>query len=108
MATKNSPGTFDCYANALPDEPLFVLLARDPQAPALLRAWADGRELAIARGSRPASDEAMVHEAKLCADEMERWRKRNDGAWRNACTFPQVRGHCIKRAHPIDEACELA
>ena len=26
MGTKNNPGKFDCYANAKPDEPLFVLL----------------------------------------------------------------------------------
>lgn len=29
MGTKNNPGAFDCYANAEPDEPMFVLLARD-------------------------------------------------------------------------------
>jgi hypothetical protein len=28
MGTKNVPGKFDCYANALPDEPTFVLLGR--------------------------------------------------------------------------------
>lgn len=37
MGTKNRPGTFDCYAAAGPDEPLFVLLGRDPVAPLLVR-----------------------------------------------------------------------
>ena len=40
MSTKNNPGNFDCYANAAPDEPMFVLLARDPIAPILVRIWA--------------------------------------------------------------------
>jgi hypothetical protein len=30
MGTKSNPGPFDCYAKAEPDEPMFVLLARDP------------------------------------------------------------------------------
>lgn len=34
MGTKNNPGAFDCYANAEPDEPMFVLLGRDKHAPA--------------------------------------------------------------------------
>ena len=28
MGTKNNPGRFDCYGNAEPDEPIFVLLGR--------------------------------------------------------------------------------
>ena len=32
MATKNNPGKFDCYTNAEPDEPMFILLGRDPVA----------------------------------------------------------------------------
>ncbi|HAW11807.1 MAG TPA: aspartate decarboxylase, partial [Chloroflexi bacterium] len=30
MGTKNNPGKFDCYDDAHPDEPMFVLLGRDP------------------------------------------------------------------------------
>lgn len=40
MGTKNDPGKFDCYANAEPDEPMFVLLARDISAKYLTAAWA--------------------------------------------------------------------
>ncbi len=41
MGTKNKPGAFDCYANAKPDEPMFVLLGRDPTgAPLVLYWWA--------------------------------------------------------------------
>lgn len=39
MGTKNNPGKFDCYAHAAPDEPMFVLLGRDPCAPTIVAAW---------------------------------------------------------------------
>ena len=39
MGTKNNPGTFDCYANAEGDEPMFVLLGRDKHAPTLVWLW---------------------------------------------------------------------
>lgn len=39
MATKNNPGDYDCYAHAEPDEPMFVLLARDPLAEYLTAVW---------------------------------------------------------------------
>jgi hypothetical protein len=82
MGSKNTPGKFDCYANALPDEPMFILLARDFNAPYLVEDWAARREEAIARKMRPESDRAMVKEARDCAMNMRTWRVRNDGAWR--------------------------
>lgn len=82
MGTKNDPGEFDCYANALPDEPMFILLGRDPSAPDLVNEWADLRAEEISNGKRPHSDLAMVDEARQCATEMRMWRRRNDGAWR--------------------------
>lgn len=39
MGTKNNPGKFDCYANADPDEPMFVLLGRDRLAGHLVSIW---------------------------------------------------------------------
>jgi hypothetical protein len=66
MGTKNSPGTFDCYVNAEPDEPMFVLLARDEHAPELVLEWAGRRE---ALGESP----EKVAEARACADAMSRW-----------------------------------
>lgn len=39
MGTKNNPGKFDCYANADPDEPMFVLLGRDRLAAHLVSIW---------------------------------------------------------------------
>lgn len=82
MGTKNNPGAFDCYANALPDEPHFTLLARDPFAPHLLYNWASQREEAVIAGHRPMADMEMVAEARDCADAMVKWRKENDGVWR--------------------------
>lgn len=73
MATKNDPGRFDCYANAEPDEPLFVLLARDEDAPGLIDLWADVRE---ERGE-PAD---KVQEARDCAEAMRQWRNENRAA----------------------------
>lgn len=40
MGTKRKPDQFDCYERAEPDEPLFTLLARDPQASDLVALWA--------------------------------------------------------------------
>jgi hypothetical protein len=82
MGSKNNPGDFDCYHNALPDEPMFILLARDPNAPNLVDEWAVGRMRDIALNLRPKSDLPMVDEAQKCAADMRRWRKENDGAWR--------------------------
>jgi hypothetical protein len=82
MGTKSSPAKFDCYENALPDEPMFILLARDPIAPELVDQWATERHDAIERGDRPASDMAMVTEAYSCARSMYEWRRDNGGKWR--------------------------
>jgi hypothetical protein len=64
MGTKENPGDFDCYANAAPDEPMFILLGRDPMAPTLARLWACLREMA-------GEDLAKVDEARRCATMME-------------------------------------
>lgn len=82
MGSKTNPGNFDCYANALSDEPMFILLARDPTAPAIVREWAELREAAIETGNRPRSDMAMVVEARDCALQMETWRREHNGEWR--------------------------
>lgn len=77
MGTKNQPGEFDCYANADPDEPMFVLLARDIHAPLTVEEWAARRERQIDLGIKPESDRPMVDEARQCAAAMRRWRSEN-------------------------------
>lgn len=66
MATKNNPGKFDCYANAEPDEPMFILLARDPMAPILVELWASLR-------AHAAGNPSKVAKARAVAAAMRRW-----------------------------------
>lgn len=75
MGTKNNPGPFDCYAKADPDEPLFILRAKDPLAPALVRMWAHVRE--VYDGRLGLIDSRKYLEAHDCAREMENWRAKN-------------------------------
>lgn len=79
MGTKSNPGKFDCYENAAPDEPMFILLARDSSSPELVRAWAENRRFLIMSGDKPREDLPMVHEAMDCADRMIAWRERVKG-----------------------------
>jgi hypothetical protein len=82
MGTKLQELRNGCFARAMDDEPMLVLLARDQSAPALARAWADQREADINAGRKPASDMEQVQSARAEADKMEAWRVENDGAWR--------------------------
>jgi hypothetical protein len=72
VSTKNNPGPNSCYAKAHPDEPMFVLLARDPLAPPLVRRWAAEQRLKEGGG-----DQRKIDEALACADAMEMWRSAN-------------------------------
>lgn len=56
MSTKNNPGAFDCYAKAADDEPMFILLGRDVDAPDLVELWALQR---LARGKAEKPLEAL-------------------------------------------------
>lgn len=78
MGTKNNPGDYDCYAKAEPDEPMFVLLARDPLAATTVRGWAINLQNQTDMGILPKEDaiknREKVQEAYKCADDMEKWR----------------------------------
>jgi hypothetical protein len=67
MGTKNKPGAFDCYANAAPDEPMFVLLGRDKHAALLVRLWGILR-------AQDGEDDDKIEEAFSCAGAMDHWR----------------------------------
>jgi len=73
MGTKANPETYDCYANAEPDEPIFTLRAKDAMAPHIVRSWAGARQSQIDAGIKPTSDMAQVVEARACAAAMEEW-----------------------------------
>jgi hypothetical protein len=66
MATKHNSVTL---GKAQDDEPIFVLRAQDPLAPALVRRWADEAE----RAGCPA---VKFIEARAVADAMEQWPTR--------------------------------
>lgn len=66
MASKNNPGHYDCYANAEPDEPMFVLLGRDKMAGSLVRLWSEAR---FNDGEQP----RKVNEAMTCAAAQDDW-----------------------------------
>lgn len=76
MGSKANPGRYDCYANALPDEPLFVLLARDPDFEEIVRIWALRRQQRIDRGAAPPTDKELVLEALQCAEDGATWRSK--------------------------------
>lgn len=73
MGTKQKPGKYDCYDKAEPHEPMFTSLARDPNAPSVVRAWAHKETLRAGRKTE------QVEEAYRCAGAMERWRKKHRG-----------------------------
>lgn len=70
MGTKNTPGKYDCYENAEPDEPMFILLGRDPVAPALVQLWS------IVREAMGTSTEKVL-EARQCAAQMRDWARQH-------------------------------
>jgi hypothetical protein len=83
MGTKQNPGRFDCYGKALPDEPLFVLLGRDPAAAETIRFWAATRLRALKAEKNlfnmddPTVDEeaSKIAESLNIACTMERYRE---------------------------------
>lgn len=87
MGTKLLPGEFDVYSSLLPDEPFFVIAARDRSAPEMLRIWARKRRESVTASDGPFSEEdkedlRKATEADACADDMVIWRRENEGAWR--------------------------
>lgn len=66
MGTKKNPAPYDCYTNADPNEPMFILLGRDLSAAGLVEDWALRREVS-------GEDPAMVREAYDCAAAMRAW-----------------------------------
>jgi hypothetical protein len=76
LGTKNSPAKYDCYANAEPDEPMFVLLARDPVAPMVVDLWVQLRRH-LQKSPTTADDIEQRLEAQGCAEAMRYWRAKN-------------------------------
>ncbi len=66
MSTKNNPGKFDCYSRAHPDEPMFVLLGRDPAASFLIDLWVSIRAAMGESGDK-------LNEAQECSEACRNW-----------------------------------
>lgn len=75
MGTKNNPGKFDCYANAEPDEPMFVLLGRDPTAALVVTFWRAMRMQLCPDDARLALEHHKLEEARTCSLAMETWAR---------------------------------
>ena len=84
MGTKNNPGKFDCYANAEPDEPMFVLLGRDKHAPMLVYLWARLRQI-------DSEDPDKIIEALDCASAMIKYLKTKGKEPFNALYLHEIR-----------------
>lgn len=86
--TRTNPGPVDYHALAEPDEPMFVLLARDPLAPVLVRLWAELR----AATEIPNRAEMLKRQHAIeCADQMDAWRTKHRPGKRLINTRPDVR-----------------
>src|SRR5260370_1328762 len=106
MGTKNKPGKFDCYANAEPDEPMFVLLGRDRLAAHLVSIWSKVRmgdmeaagvvfldmmaKHAVAYGIEPDVDKAS--EAMDCSFAMFKFRDAREEAKHAALSVTSTDG----------------
>lgn len=66
--------TDGCFYRALDDEPIFVLLARDPCFAETIRAWETSRQALIGRGEKPQGDHKMLLEALATATAGVVWR----------------------------------
>lgn len=76
--------TEGCFYRALEDEPVFVLLARDPCAAETVRWWVTLRQALIGRGEKPLEDHETLASAMKDAASMV--------AWRSEATDPSVHG----------------
>ncbi len=73
MGTKERPSAFACYHNAEPNEPMFILLARDERAPGLVEEWC---RLSEQRGT----SQEKIDEAYECAAAMRAYRSGREHA----------------------------
>jgi hypothetical protein len=73
MWSKTKPGPFDRYTAAEPEEPIFVLLGRDPVASLLVSLWIGVHDV---MGDNPPD---AVLDAMQCSLAMEQWARTHGG-----------------------------
>lgn len=80
MGTKAEELVDGCFARAAADEPLFVLRARDPLAPQIVRKWADRFRTAHlnhnTQGRALAKAILKYEDAMDTASKMEAWNSK--------------------------------
>lgn len=69
MGTKEKPGAYDCLTKAEPDEPIFVLLGRDPTAAFVVLEWA------LLREHLGQTSKEQIDEARECAGKMAEYAR---------------------------------
>lgn len=73
MGTKTNPSEFNCYAKAREDEPVFVLLGRDPVAAEVVAFWAALR----IRTFLNSEQDIQIEEALRVAETMKNYAMSN-------------------------------
>jgi hypothetical protein len=110
METKNAPNPNGCLAKAEPDEPMFILLARDPLAPALVEEWAQKRVMTCEATD---ANVAKVNGALETARAMREWRTKNRPDRPNVLTpdefmFGASLGELIEKTRGVEMTPEQA
>ena len=80
MTERTVPVSIDpCLAKREPDEPMFILLARDSCAVPTMDFWCNQREREIWDGLRPDTPEEREHikQVRQKADAFRQWRYQN-------------------------------
>ena len=98
MSTKANPSPNGCYEKAAPDEPMFVLLGRDPTASFVVLFWCKLRAV------MNASDAEHLTEAAFCASEMRDWALKLEKGAKLQEAFQAFRKACFEVAKAEMEA----
>jgi len=103
MGTKNNPGKFDCYSRAEPDEPVFVLLGRDPVAWLLVKQWV------LLRARLRMTEKEVLEEADACAESMLVYAvQRGKADQAEAAKNAWLRNGLLERVRELEALCKRA
>lgn len=97
MGTKNKPGDFDCYATAEPDEPMFILLGRDPCACLVVAFWVKLRQTLN-------PDDPKIDNARVCVRELEAYAREHGKTTELAAALDAMQKFVVISPEPGSEA----
>jgi hypothetical protein len=101
MSTKANPSPNDCYTRAELDEPMFVLLGRDPAASFVVFLWARMR-----LGMFGTSEQNI--DAQKCAEELRDWAVKLGKTDKLKLAYDAFRMACFEVARAELEAAQAA